>query len=148
MEFLDKSATIIFIKLLDGLKGGEYRKIENEPFMRLTIEQVGQGIQTPWGRANLYSLCHYYEQEGDLMQDPEMCFIVTDERAGFAADYDKVKIAPYIFRQANMGIYAQSVFIENYTVTKFKREQQKEQADFANGWLVNIQSQGFLKYLP
>ncbi len=112
--------------------------------MPLTMELIGVGIETPWGMADLYSLCHYYEQNSDLMQDPEMCFLVTDERNGFAADYEKLQIAPYMFRQANMGIYQDSVIMENSKLTKFRRRQQKDQTMFANTWLTNIREQGFL----
>jgi hypothetical protein len=147
MEFLNKGATIVFTKLLDGLKGRQHCKIENEPFMPLTMERIGEGIQTPWGKANLYSLCHYYIQNGDLMQDPEMCFFTIDERNGFAADFDKVKIAPYMFQQANLCIYQESVRMENIKLTTFHRKLQKDHAEFANTWLCNIQSQGFLKCL-
>ncbi|UOE51315.1 hypothetical protein MTO98_09515 [Mucilaginibacter sp. SMC90] len=147
MEFLNKSATIIFIKLIDSLKDGEHRKIENKPFMPLTIEHIGKGINTPWGTANLYSLCHYYEQNGDLMQDPEVCFIVTDERNGFTADYEKVKVAPYLFRQANLGFYEECVRMLNGSLTTFHRKKQLDHTEFANDWLINIQSQGFLKHI-
>lgn len=143
MEFLNKAATIVFGELLNRMNNG-YLKLTNKPFMPLTMELIGVGIQTPWGMAELYSLCHYYEQNGDLMQDPEMCFFVTDNRKGFLADYDKLIIAPYMFQQANLGIYQDSTIIENSRLTKFLRAQQKDQTVFANSWLTNIRGQGFL----
>lgn len=112
--------------------------------MPLTMELIGVGIETPWGVADLYSLCHYYEVNGDLMQDPEMCFLVTDNRNGFIADFDKLKIAPYMFQQANLGIYQDSIKIEHSKLTRYLRKQQKEQTAFANTWLQNIREQGFL----
>nr|WP_067059988.1 hypothetical protein [Mucilaginibacter sp. L294] len=145
MEFLNRKATIIFSKLIDSLKGGDHRSIENDPFMPLTVERLSAGINTPWGNADIYSLCHYYEQQGDLMQDPEVCFLMTDERRRFEVDYNKVKVAPISFQQANSGIFQRSVLIENYTITKFKTEQQKDHTVFANDWLINIVSQGFLE---
>jgi hypothetical protein len=45
-------------------------KIENAPYMSLTVENIGLG---PRGLPAL-SICHYGEQNGDLMRDPEMCF--------------------------------------------------------------------------
>ncbi len=143
MEFLNLKSTIVFTKLVDTLNNG-YRIIENRPFMPLTIEQIGEQISTPWGIAKLYSFCHYYEQNGDLIQDPEMCFFMIDNRQGFTADFDKVRIAPYSFRQANVGIYEESVRMESNSLTKFHRPMQQSHTEFANQWLGNIQQQGFL----
>lgn len=144
MEFLNKKATIVFGELLNRLNEG-YVKIYNDPFMPLTMENIGWDIETPWEkRADLFSLCHYYEQNGDLMQDPEMCFLVIDSRGDFKADFDKLKIIPYMFQQANLGIYQESAIIENSKLTKFRRAQQNDHTVFANGWLVNIREQGFL----
>lgn len=129
---------------MDSLKGGQHRKIYNEPYMPLTIEKIGQHLETPWGIGDQYSLCHYYEQNGHLMQDPEMCFFVIDKREGFSADYGKAVIAPYMFQQANLGIYQESVRMENQKVTVFHRRLQNDHTQFANQWLLNIMQQGFL----
>lgn len=143
MEFLNQKATIVFGELLNRLDKG-YIKIHSAPFMPLSFELIGVGIQTPWGSADLYSLCHYYEQNGDLMQDPEMCFLVTDNRGDFKADFSKLKIAPYMFQQANLAIYQESAIMEDSKLTKFRRDLQKDHTEFANGWLLNIRAQGFL----
>ena len=144
MEFLNQKATIVFIRLVESLGGGLHRKIENTPFMPLTIESIGENIDTPWGMASLYSLCHYCKQNGDLMQDPEMCFFIIDNRNGATLNNDNVKIAPYSFQQANMGIYEESVRMENAKLTEFNRNMQKDHTEFANMWLSNIEEQGFL----
>jgi hypothetical protein len=44
--------------------------ITNEPYMRLVIEHIGDG---PHGFPAI-SVAHYFELNGDLCQDPEMCF--------------------------------------------------------------------------
>jgi hypothetical protein len=59
MEFLNHEATNVFTKLVDALKDDQYLKIENSPFMSLSIEKIGIGISTSWGRATLYSFCHF-----------------------------------------------------------------------------------------
>lgn len=112
--------------------------------MQLTIEHIGKYIETPWGLANLYSLSHYYEQNGDLMRDPEMCFFVIDNRNGFPADYQNVKVAPYMFQQDSLELYQESVHMENSKLTVFNRKMQQDHTVFANQWLKNIQQQGFL----
>jgi hypothetical protein len=45
-------------------------KIENPPYMPLTIEGIGTGPR----KLPAVSVTHYGEQNGDLMRDPEMCF--------------------------------------------------------------------------
>lgn len=143
METLNKKATIVFAQLMDKMKEG-YLKIVNDPFMPLTMERIGYNIQTPWGAAELYSLCHYYKQNGDLMQAPEMCFVAVDQRGEFKTDYEKIKVVPYMYQQADLGIYEESAIFENSTLAKFRRKVQKDHAMFANLWLGNIQQQGFL----
>ena len=143
MEFLNKKANIVFGELLNRISEG-YLKIKNDPFMPLTVENIGSNIETPWGTAGLFSLCHYYEMNGDLMQAPEMCFLVIDQRHTFKADYDQLKVIPYLYRQADLAIYEESVIIENAKLTKFRRDKQKAHTEFANLWLINIREQGFL----
>lgn len=66
MKTLDLKSTEIFCSLLVKMGDKPHLKIENEPFMPLTIERLGDAYG---GQAALYSLCHYYEQNGDLMAD-------------------------------------------------------------------------------
>jgi hypothetical protein len=47
-----------------------YASIENPPFMRLVIGDIGVG---PRGYQAI-SVAHYFEHNGDLCQDPELCF--------------------------------------------------------------------------
>ncbi|MDB5158784.1 MAG: uncharacterized protein JWR50_3491 [Mucilaginibacter sp.] len=136
METLNQFSTKIFCELIGKMQGKDHLKITNEPFMPLTIEKIGEGITTPWGEGEQYSLCHYYEQNGDLMQDPEMCFIITSQQ-----NY----IVPYLYTQAALGIYEESILIKNSQMLTYKRTLQLHHVVFANTWLRNIQAQGFLK---
>ncbi|MFA6084684.1 hypothetical protein [Mucilaginibacter sp.] len=145
MKTLNQHSTKIFCLLLDRMNGGQHLKIENDPFMPLTIEKVGGNVTTYWGEASLYSLCHYYVQNFDLMQDPEMCFIVVDQRGEDLTAVDKVKIVPYMYQQANLAIYEESITFEGNEMDKYDRTLQLHHVIFANQWLQNIQEQGFLK---
>lgn len=144
MESLNRKATIVFGELLNRLDKG-YLKIFNDPWMPLTMKLVREGIETPWGNANQFSLFHYSEQNSDLTHDPEMCFLVIDERRDFKVDFDKLKVIPYMYKNAYADIYQDSIIMEDSTLKKFLRKQQKDQTEFANMWLVNIREQGFLK---
>jgi len=143
MESLNNKSTIVFAELINRLNEG-YVKIVNDPYMPLTVENIGGNIVTPWGLASLYSICHYYEQNGDLMQDPEMCFLAIDNRGTFKTDYKLIKVIPYLYRQASLGIYEESAIFENAILTKFRRDKQKAHTAFANTWMMNIREQGFL----
>lgn len=140
MERLNQITTKIFVALLDKMQGKQHLKIENEPFMHLTIEKVVEDFQTPWGITQQYSLCHYYLQNGDLIQDPELCFLVADQQ-----DSDgQVKIFPYTFYQANVGLYQEPISFVDGKIFRYDQQTQADITAFANHWLRNIKAQGFL----
>jgi len=80
MQKLNQQSTRIFCHLLRRLDGKEHLQLTSDGFMTLTMECIEENISTPFGIGKLYSLCHYYEQNGDLMRDPEMCFIAFTRR--------------------------------------------------------------------
>ncbi len=59
------------LKRAGGWNPSLYLKIENAPYMALVIEATDES--GPCGLPAI-SVCHYGEQNGDLMRDPEMCF--------------------------------------------------------------------------
>jgi hypothetical protein len=80
MKSLDKTATRIFRQIIEGLaKLGDHRKLDNAPgsYLALSVEIVGT---TPQG--SIVALAHYFEQQGDLMADPDMTFLVSAIRGG------------------------------------------------------------------
>jgi len=145
MKTLNQNSTAIFCRLIELMNGNENLKITNDPFMPLTIEKIGEDIITPMGVGCAYSLCHYYEQNGDLMQDPEMCFLILDNRADDVKELSKVTIAPFMFQQANLGIYQESIVFNNQIMGDVHTDMQADHAEFADMWLGNIKLQGFLK---
>jgi hypothetical protein len=115
METLNKITTKIFMALVEKMQGQQHLKISNEPFMPLTIEQVDEPIATPWGMGAQYSLCHYYEQNGDLLQDPEVCFILIE-----TVDTGAIaKIFPLSFCQANLGIYKDPISFQDGKIFRY-----------------------------
>ena len=56
---------LAILKMAGGWHPGLYLKIDNPPYMELVVEAIGLPA---------ISVCHYGEQNGDLMRDPEMCF--------------------------------------------------------------------------
>jgi hypothetical protein len=59
------------IKRAGGWHHGLYLKIDNAPYMELVIEAMDES--GPCGLPAI-SVCHYGEQNGDAMRDPEMYF--------------------------------------------------------------------------
>jgi hypothetical protein len=104
--------------------------IENPPYMRLVVEDIGLG---PNNRPAISSsVAHYFEQNGDLCQDPEMCFEVERQS-------DEFTFNPYMFQQAIPPIYQE---IESNSTGHALRKQLEL---FAATWDKNIREQGFLK---
>ena len=70
--------------------------------MRLCIEAIGTG---PNGFP-LISVAHYYEQNGDLVADPEMTFEVAPGLKSAAA------VFPVTFEMPGMGVYRQATWAD------------------------------------
>lgn len=147
MKKLHQNPTRIFCQLLDKLGDHTYCKLSRENFMPLVIEQVGENIQTPFGIGKLISLAHYYTQNGDTMRDPEMVFIVVDNRKE-TNQYEAIGIYPQLYRQDSFSLNEESICIDACQITTFKPVWQAGHTSFANQWLLNIRSQGFLKAIP
>ncbi len=85
---LNKTATDIMLLVLAELGEQNHIKINNNKegsgIMPLSVERRAANLAHPsypeWD-CSVYSLAHYYEQNGDLMADPLMEFIVIDGRS-------------------------------------------------------------------
>lgn len=102
-------------------------------YMPLSVEDIG-----PSGEGNrLVSLCHYGEQNGDMMRDPDIVFMFHNLHDGPAAE-------PVSFRNDYMAI-CQEVY--NYDDagkrTHVKPALKRELKDFSRTWFKNLRDQGF-----
>lgn len=120
--------TIEEIIAMFGGVDGLYVSIANEPFMRLVIEHIGEG---PYGLPAI-SVAHYYEMDGDLCQDPEMCFEIESTQHG-------IKMHPYMFQMANPPIYQE---VSNDAQGTALAEGLRQ---FAATWDSNLSDQGFIQ---
>ena len=114
---------------LDALKEHPIR-LKVEGFMPLVIEHVGLG---PRGRP-LVSVAHYYEQQGDLMADPDMSFEVADDTW-----------YPVEFQQASPPVYQRAVSVGDDGKVLIKPKLVADLKRFAALWDRNLRDQGFLK---
>ena len=103
-------------------------------YMPLSIESIG----TSADGNRLISLCHYGEQNGDLMRDPEMVFELFAHGEASAAE-------PLSFQNDYMGLF-QEVYRYDDTgkKTHVKTRLKAELKSFARTWFKNLKDQGFL----
>ena len=124
---------LAILKKAGGWHLGLSLKIENSPYMALVIEATDES--GPMGLPAL-SVCHYGEQNGDAMRDPEMCF-----ELGLAGG---AHLMPFYYRNDYMGVEQWSRFIQctNYA---HHIELHKQHEQFANLWDRNLRQQGFVE---
>ena len=127
MKHLNDRATAIFRKLTEGLKkvGDHQQWNNNTSFMAACVEIIGRT-----GLGPLISIAHYYEQNHDLMRDPDVIFVV-------AADQE---VYPISFRQDNLGTYLESAVVEDGQ-WKVRTKMQADLCSFCNMWMRNINDQ-------
>jgi hypothetical protein len=71
MRTLPKAASQVLDALTAGLQVGQSRKVDNSggTYMAVHVDRLSE---------RRYSLAHYYEQNGDLVCDPDGVFLKTD----------------------------------------------------------------------
>ena len=128
------------------LETNPHRKYDNggEGIMALVTEvimPIGYGDDSR-DEIELVSVAHYYEQNGDLMRDPEMVF----KRVRDPLYNDQSLFFPISFQQDNLGLLNESVRFtpdekSSRWNTSYRRAMQRDQAVFASEWLVNANDQ-------
>ena len=122
---------LAILKKAGGWHPGLNLKIENLPYMALVIEAMDES--GPLGLPAL-SVCHYGEQNGDLMRDPEMCF-----ELGLA---EGAHLNPFYYRNDYMGVEQWSRnIVRNHYVLLIELHKQHDR--FAEQWDNNLRLQGF-----
>lgn len=104
---------------LDLSAVGAALTLYNEPFMRLAVEVIAP---------NQVSVAHYYEQNGDLIADPDVVFSVRPRGWLPCAFYHPLGGDEYDPQDA-----------QHRTL-----ESQRKLADFCDLWARNIESQGYI----
>lgn len=136
IEPLSDKALAVFRVLTDDFKKvGDHRKVRQNPtFMAVSVEAVDT---TPQG-ALIVSVAHYYEQNGDLMADPEVTFVVGKLGSVF----------PISYRQDGLGINREYVRWDGEGNVHSNLRMQNDLASFCNEWMENIQQQQYGGQLP
>ena len=109
-------------------------RLTSGSFMPLSVEKIGQSADGH----QLISVCHYGEQNGDLMRDPDMVFAVHS--------YDDHLLAePISFRNDYMGTDQEVYrYDEQGKRTHVDTKLKKDLISFTLTWFKNLRAQGFL----
>ncbi len=121
-------------KLLNELlAGARVVRITVPEYMPLSVEEIGSSGDG----YRLVSLCHYGEQNGDLMRDPDIVFLFHNLPDGAVAE-------PVSFRNDYLGI-VQDVYRYDETGkrTHVLLALKQDLTKFAESWLANLKDQGF-----
>ena len=135
---LSKSALAVFHVLTEGINEvGDHRQIDNNApgscIMAVTVEGVGRA---PHGEL-IVSVAHYYKQNGDLVADPEVTFVVVRD------DF----VYPISYKQAGLGIDREYIRWEGDRMLGNLR-MQNDLARFCTTWMRNIKNQQYRGRLP
>jgi len=134
---INEKSALVMDHLVEGLdRENRSKKIKNcTAFMPVTIEylqEIPEGV--------LFSVCHYYEQNGDLMRDPEVVFIRREKN--LTVETKGSFYFPVSFQQDNPVIYQELIsFDENGNFLSLAIQQQRSCAEFGDTWMQNINYQ-------
>lgn len=120
---INKRDSAILDRLMDGLAVGESRKFDSgRGYMPLHVERL---------YGNVYSLAHYFKQNGDLVPDPDMEILRGADGRWYPLA-TQFAIGAYI-RSAELG--------EDGSIRRLWPGRQRDAASFAGMWLRNIREQ-------
>ncbi len=135
MKTIRGNAADVFRAAIEMLAaaGGEHVKIDSgRGYMPLVVEQIGAARLDPDGeRLPLYSFCHYGEQNGDLMRDPDIVMIDGGDQG----------LIPVSYRNDYAGFYQEYCDYSGSSVVCTDEESQDELVVFCHGWAANIHDQ-------
>ena len=127
MKTLNVAATKILKTMVEMMDDG-YVKIDEGSFMAVSVEEIFSN-----DKYSIISVAHYFEQNGDLMADPELCFIYIKARDLFMPSYFKM--------DGFFGREEECIVVENGEIKGIRTKMQADHTSFANTWLKNIKYQ-------
>ena len=124
MQNLNQAASRVLDALTANLRIGASRHVDNAPgvYMRVCVERLSE---------HQYSIAHYYEQNGDLVCDPDGVFF-------------KAKTGQWlpVSLQLCTGHFTEALILNaNDEPAQVRPRAQKELASFAAMWMRNIADQ-------
>lgn len=128
------------IQLLGGIQAirdAGHIKLENSPYMPLTLEVTGEGLMRSAGYTTdcAIAVSHTHIQNGDLMRDPEVVFDYY-ERGGL--------FIPTTFTQHTLGTDRQIIWRDEAGQLRYNPGEHRNLCSFCNTWQQNLRDQGWL----
>ena len=130
MKAINPQARKVMDKLVEGvdIEANESKKIDNTKgvFMPVHVEVVAL-----CNLGRIFSIAHYYTQNGDLMRDPDMEFFQGDDGEYY----------PISFWQDAPPVRDEAVEWKGNEISGIRPKLQAALATFANTWMKNIKEQ-------
>ena len=124
---VSQSARKVLELLVEGLsEPGGSKKIDNANggFMAVCVERTEETLHGP-----VFSIAHYYLQNGDLVPDPDVTLLRGADREFYPLSYQD-------------GLrYRLSVELGPDGGVRVDRDGQRDLADFVGDWMRNVKSQ-------
>ncbi|MDD2387934.1 MAG: hypothetical protein PHP52_14255 [Bacteroidales bacterium] len=130
MKKLNKQSAVIFNKIIQQLNGSDHIIIDNSEgtFMSLYVEKLYDVKNFIGYPGTVYSMSHYFEQNGDLVPDPDMTFLFVNDDT----------IYPLTF-QDQYG-YQRGLWNDEGK-WMINKKVQDDMVNFGNMWLKNLKEQ-------
>jgi hypothetical protein len=138
---LNERATKTFMTLVEGLRVGDARKLDNArgAFMAVSVDfLVGEEARTANGSSwALYAVAHNRLANGDLVPDPDVELYVVDdpERPGEKAVY------PIAIDHGPLGYHRYADLARTGRLANVQPRGQADLARFCDVWMKNIAAQ-------
>lgn len=112
-------------------------KDKNNIYMPLNIEK---------NHPNIFSINHYFVQNGDMMMDPDMEFLIKKLEINQNNENDlamQFRIFPLTFRQDSLNVTIKSAELNDKEniITRYNPTAQDSAVDFADMWFENLKDQ-------
>ena len=114
--------------------------------MALHCEKIGERRN-----GSFYSFAHYYEQNGDLMRDPDVVMLRTSTTIRIIdgvndqspVERTVISFIPTSYRQDSLGIDREYIIFEDSESNRYRiaARMQADLVGFCNGWARNIREQ-------
>jgi hypothetical protein len=138
---LNERATKIFVTLVEGLRVGDARKLDNArgAFMAVSVdflvgEDRGTTTAPPWG---LYAVAHNHLSNGDLVPDPDVEFYVVDD----PERPDGKSVYPIAIDHGPLGYHRYADLARTGRLGNVRPQGQADLARFCDVWMTNIAAQ-------
>lgn len=131
MKPISKKAHTVLETLVSDLDVGGERKIDNGGPGIMAVHVLRRS-------ETVYSIAHFYRQNGDMMADPEIDFWRGKDG----------KFYPATYRQDGIGLMQYLIEFENGEPKGYRAQQQRSCATFVTTWMRNIKEQQGIKPAP